>query len=201
MRQDIIDTFAKHNNLILKGVTPENNCIFMPYILMDVVLQIYQHEIKTAPLKFMANHWKKEMRRAYNRFNLPFFKPFSINQADAIGDTMEEFENYIAPELRDMKKSIVDQLSDINFTQREICAACIVCNIFARESERQWERYYDQKVFGKNKHLIDVMEYSYKIIELTCPKAVDTVPDPVVLGRLGKKIVKWTFEGPKELDW
>lgn len=110
--QEITNTYLTHLNKLGKviGTPLDQDSVFplMPFILADMVYQIYKKRIAPIPGKFEMARMKKLWLMHYNKFNKEFFASFSPDQVDAVVDYMDEFQETIANQVEIFRIEILD---------------------------------------------------------------------------------------------
>lgn len=114
----------------------------LPFLMLDCMFQIYNKEIKPVQCRHEMKHLRKVWMRNYTTLNNQFFRAFNVAQRDEVIDKMDDFENYIQNDLMIAKVAVMNELSDLDFKDANICASCMLCNIFAQSAQIVWSKVY-----------------------------------------------------------
>lgn len=114
----------------------------MPFIMMDVVYQTFKEEIMPLEaknrLKMIRQRWDKN----YRHFNHEFFRAFNKDEAVAVTDMMDEFEEYIANDLMIVKSTVMGCFDDLDFERKKVIGATMLCNIITQSANLLWHMVY-----------------------------------------------------------
>lgn len=140
-KKEIIDTALR--GVRAKRIKGESYEPIMPYLLADIMYQIYQSDI--APLKLghelkrMDSMWKTR----YRLFNRPLFSAFHPGAYDELTDLMDSVWDYLSNEITMLRANIIKQFAGIeDFNHRKIVSAFFLCHIFAQYAECAYNRTY-----------------------------------------------------------
>lgn len=200
MKEEIVRAYLKHNGYTLDKGDITDNKILLPFLLMDLVLSIYRHDILPVKMRFEMNHWKKEWRKWYNKFNQPFFRAFNREQTDVVIKYMEELESIMQEDLdlfrKELRNLIKGYCDDSNL---DICINCLTCNVITHTARLFWGMVYRQNgVETDHECLIRIQRITYNMTQ-KCYKEesdLDISKFPEVeniMNSLCDKIVKWTL--------
>ncbi len=131
MRRDIAETYLKSRGLRIKEGNIEDDQIFLPYLVMDTVYQIYCKTVKPLEVKHELKRIKNGMRDAYMRFNREFFRAFTPEMQDEIIDAMDGFDAYIADSLTITRAAVSNTVSFLDFDLQMEMTDMLLMNILA----------------------------------------------------------------------
>lgn len=134
MRREIAEAYLKSRGLRLKEGDIEDDQIFLPYLVMDTVYQIYCRTVKPLPVKHELKRMKSGMRDAYMRFNRGFFRAFTQEQQDEIIDAMDGFDAYIADTLTITRAAVSSTVSFLDFDLQMKMTDMLLMNILANSA-------------------------------------------------------------------
>lgn len=134
MRSEIAEAYLKSRGLRLKEGNLEDDQIFLPYLVMDTVYQLYCKTVKPLPVKHELKKMKNGMRDAYLRFNREFFRAFTPEMQDEIIDAMDGFDAYIADSLTITRAAVSNTVSFLDFGLQMKMTDMLLMNILANEA-------------------------------------------------------------------
>lgn len=134
MRREIAEAYLKSRGLRLKEGDIEDDQIFLPYLVMDTVYQIYCRTVKPLPVKHELKRMKSGMRDAYMRFNRGFFRAFTPEMQDEIIDAMDGFDDYIADALTITRAAVSNTVSFLDFDLQMEMTDMLLMNILANSA-------------------------------------------------------------------
>lgn len=131
-----------------KGFIPITGVGFepmMPYIMMDVVYQTFNEEIKPLKVRNELKKYRNKWSKSYDVFNHEFFSVFDQNEVSDVIDMMDEFEEFIANDVMILRSVVMNLFSDLEFEQKKVVAACTLCNIITQSAQILWGVVYRNK--------------------------------------------------------
>ena len=207
-KKEIIDTALK--GIGKARVQGDSTEPIMPYLLGDIMYQIYMKNIAKLPLRHKMKLMDSSWRQRYGLFDRPLFTYFKDGESIELTDMMDNLTDYLNDEIVLMRTRVVNVLSDIeDFNHRMNISALILCHIIAQYAECSYNRcYYTTKntSYGvieesaSNKDLCYLRDLSYKmamqyIHDLPGGEVTIYHPDMDDLFiKVAKKIYKWLEE-------
>lgn len=147
--QEMVDIFLESRGM-MKMSGPEGDVApVMPFIIMDAQYCIYRRGISRLKVRHELQRLKKRWAECYTRFNRSFFKAFNQDQQDEIIDKMDDFEEYIDDDIKNIRSEISKCFDSVPHDTREVIADCLTCNILAQSAQIIWSkvyRLYDRKM-------------------------------------------------------
>ena len=145
----------------------------MPYLLADVMYQLYLEDIPSYPLRHEMKRMSTLWRERYKHFNKPLFSQFHPTEFTEITDLMDDVYESLHNEIVMLRSNIMTMISGIeSFNTRHAVSTLIMCHIFAQYADCSYQRvYYNTKIesFGiieepaSNQDLCYLRDLSYKM--------------------------------------
>ena len=165
--KELVETYLAYHGMKRVEGKDEDLSPLLPFIMMDITLDMYLKVIKPLNCKHLMNHYRKEWKRNYDAFNARLFMCFNADQRDALTDKMDEFEEYIQNYVMIAKVQIMNCISFEPIERQEVLATCLLCSILAQSARIIWGRIY------KNDRLEDGENIYLRSIELYIKKFMD----------------------------
>ena len=137
----LVDTYMAH--LGYRRIAGHGADPILPFFMLDVMLSIFNKEIKPVECKHKLKQIKKQWKAIYDRFNGEFFSLFNYDETSDIIDLMDSFDEYINNDVVMTKVSIMSVLpQSMSFEDRNILASASLCNIMAQSAQIIWKNIY-----------------------------------------------------------
>ena len=207
-KKEVVDTALRGlGKTRVQGNTTEP---IMPYLLADIMFQLFDKNIAPIPFKHELKQMKCRWIKRYKRFNKPVFSAFKETEYTELTDLMDEVYDYLSNEIVMLRSKIMLVISGIPFFEvKQNIANLIMCHIFAEYADCCYQRvYYNVKkeYFGtieeptSNEDLCYLRDLSYKmaiqIIKETPGGDLEysKVDMQSMFALIAKKIYKWLEE-------
>jgi hypothetical protein len=145
----------------------------MPYLLSDIMSQIYYKDIAGLRHKHRMKEMDKNWRKRYAIFIRPVFSLFKEEDKCELTDLMDSVYDNLSNEITMLRAKIMEALSGIDdFERKKVVSSLLLCHIFAQYAECSYNRcYYTVKStsFGiieepaSNKDLCYLRDHSYNM--------------------------------------
>ena len=206
-RSELVDTALKGvGKARVSGDTFEP---IMPYLLADIMYQIYIKAVHKNSLKHKMKQMDTCWRKRYGLFNRPIFSCFEDAGVE-LTDMMDSVYQMLENDITLMRTRIVGVLNEIDkFEDKMLVASLILCHIFAEYAECSYGNCYYRtvktfdgykEVKDSNKDLCYLRDLSYKMAFQyikDLPGGEITIYHPSMddlFGRVAKKIYGWLKE-------
>ena len=137
---ELVNKFLDHRGYSkIKG---ESLLPIMPYIVMDVVYNMYNKTIRPIPAKHKLKKLKTTWEEAYNRFDRVFLAAFTEDEQDEIIDRMDDLEAYIANAKTIAEIQTMNCFSFLSLEQQKVLACANVCNLLTHYAGEIWKAVY-----------------------------------------------------------
>jgi hypothetical protein len=207
-KQEIVDTALKGvGKTRVQGNSMEP---IMPYLLADIMYQIYTKDIGPIKLRHELKQMDDKWRKRYKLFNRPLFAFFPAESKDKLTDLMDSVGDHLANEVTMLRAGVMTAVGGIeDFDKRRIVSSFLLCHIFAQYAESSYQRcFYTLKhlSFGtieepaSNKDLCYLRDLSYDmamqyIKEIPGGELVINYGNmDSIFGLVAKKIYGWLKE-------
>lgn len=160
----IPEKYLKHYNL--KLIDNESGWhVLLPFLVIDVMQQIFYKEINVLPFKHELNHARKAISKEYKEFNSLFWKIFNQEETDRIIDIMDEFTSAVEDSITIARVQIMNEMKDMSTEQQKICSAMDMCNILSKLANIFWQNIFGAVAHMKSgdKHITGIEHYTKKL--------------------------------------
>lgn len=169
--REIVDTALKGiGKTRVQGDTLEP---IMPYLLADIMYQLFDKNISKLPLKHKLVQMRTMWLKKYKHFNKPIFSCFKESDYTEVTDLMDNVYDYLSNEITMLRSSIMLVIGNIDsFEDKKNISTLIMCHVFAQYADCTYQRvYYKTKTesFGiieepvSNPDLCYLRDLSYKM--------------------------------------
>lgn len=137
---ELVNKFLQHRGYSeIKG---ESLLPIMPYIVMDVVYNMYNKTIRPIPARHKLKKLKTTWEDAYNRFDRVFLAAFTPDEQNEIMDKMDSLEDYIANAKTIALVQTMNCFSFLTLEQQQVLACANVCNLLTHYAAQIWSNVY-----------------------------------------------------------
>ena len=183
---EIVDKYLAH--IHYTKVSGDSILPVMPFIVMDVVYNMYSKTIRPVPAKHKVKLLKRKWEESYNRFDRMFLAAFTPDEQDEVFDRIDNLEDYIANYKTIAEVQTMNCFSFLDLEHQKVLACANICNILTHYAAQTWsicyknfdrfkgtkkagERYY--KMDGKIYKEIDTRNKDLDTIEYASEKFMD----------------------------
>ena len=170
-KREIVETALKGiGKTRVQGDTTEP---IMPYLLADIMYQLFDKNINPLPLRHELKQMRKRWTLRYKTFNKPVFSAFKETEFTELTDLMDNVYDYLSNEIVMLRSQIMLVVEGVeSFETRQIIADLIMCHIFAEYADCTYQRVYyktKKESFGiieepvSNPDLCYLRDLSYKM--------------------------------------
>ncbi len=135
--RELIQAYIKKTGVLKRG-SEDNPMPLLPFLIMDIQYQIFCKEIRPVECRHQMNRYKHIWAENYNRFNQRFFRAFTPEQVEAVGDMMEGYEEYVANDVMIARVALMNELSDEDFSTQQLLSAVLLCNTLVQCASIVW---------------------------------------------------------------
>lgn len=186
----------------------------MPYLLGDVMYQIYVNDVSHLKLSHKMKQMSGRWIQRYTHFNKPIFSAFPTTDYDELTDMMDSVNETLSNEIMMLRSGVMQTLSGVeDFERKKAITSMLLCHMFAQYAESSYRlSYFDireiingrvrfvKTISLSNPDLCFLRDLSYKMAiqyiketpggELQL-EAVDLQP---IFNLIAKKIYNWLKE-------
>ena len=183
---EIVDKYLSH--IHYTKVSGDSILPVMPFIVMDVVYNMYHKTIRPVPAKHRLAKLKKTWEECYSRFDRMFLAAFTPDEQDEVFDRIDDLENYIANHKTIAEVQTMNCFSFLDLEHQKVLACANICNLLTHYAAQTWtvcyknfdrmkgkqkpgERYY--KMEGRLYKEIDTHNSDLEKIEYVSEKFMD----------------------------
>ena len=175
--------------------------LIAPYILMDVAYSSYRKHIEPINVTGRAKQIRGYWRKAYNQFNSQIFLPFKPEEYEDIVSLMDDIEEYLSGEVKDLEDAIVAYLDGKIEYDKDVVASALLTNILSQASNEliciASEGLSGQP--AKSRELDAIRVWCIKFVNEFLPieGTINTSEDEAVCNAvlaLSNKIAQWIFK-------
>lgn len=160
--RDVVEAYLKHNGL--KIIAGEYGCtdVLYPFLLMDLQYGIYEKEIKGLECRHLMKRAKSKWRDAFDLFSRSFFAAFTPDQADRIGDMMDDYRKWMEGSLMVARVAVMNAIGERDFEEQKLLSACLLCNCLAQCAQIVWGTIFkdEHRRAETNRYIEDVARAS-----------------------------------------
>ena len=157
---ELVNKFLLHRGF--SKIQGESLLPIMPYIVMDVVYNMYNKTIRPIPAKHQLKRLKKTWEDAYNRFDRTFLAAFSPDEQDEIMDKMDSLEEYIANAKTVAEVQTMNCFDHLAINQQSVIACANVCNLLTHYAGQIWSAVYKNYDRSKGHRRPGIQYYEIK---------------------------------------
>lgn len=207
-RREIVDTALKGvNKVCVQGNTNEP---IMPYLLADIMYQLFDEGVNSIQLKHRVRQMSKMWKQRYKHFNKPVFYYFKESEYIELTDLMDDLYDKLANEIIMLRSKIMLVLTGIDsFEHKQAISTLILCHIFAQYANCSYQNVFykiTHKSFGdieepeSNPDLCYLRDLSYKMAMEYIKQIpggeleLNNVDMSSMFSVIAKKIYKWLEE-------
>ena len=140
-KKQIVETALK--GVGMKRVEGESTEPIMPYLLADVMYQLYQKDVIPANLRHKMRYMHKMWIQKYSHFNKKIFTYFKPEEYTEITDLMDSVGDYLSNEITMLRSQIMMILLNIDsFQDKRVISTLLMCHIFAQYAECSYNKVY-----------------------------------------------------------
>ena len=157
---ELVNKFLLHRGF--SKIQGESLLPIMPYIVMDVVYNMYNKTIRPIPAKHQLKRLKKTWEDAYNRFDRTFLAAFTQDEQDEIMDKMDSLEEYIANAKAIAEIQTMNCFDHLAIDQQSVIACANVCNLLTHYAGQIWSAVYKNYDRSKGHRRPGIQYYEIK---------------------------------------
>lgn len=157
---ELVNKFLQHRGF--SKIQGESLLPIMPYIVMDVVYNMYNKTIRPIPAKHELKRLKKTWEDAYNRFDRTFLAAFTTDEQDEIMDKMDDLEEYIANAKTIAEVQTMNCFDFLTLEQQKVLACANVCNLLTHYAGQIWSNIYKNYDLSKGRRKPGYQYYEIK---------------------------------------
>ena len=217
-KRELINKYCEcQDSTLIQGNSAEP---LLPFLLGDAIYTIFAKDIAPLDLprreKIIRNHWAAN----YNMFNRPFFQAIGVSNYDQLTDLMDDFEEYIALNMMQLRSELMLLLQDVPFERRSLIVSSLLCHVLAQAAQCAFGNVYkSQSVVGtvrgrnlivekprKNRHLDAINQDAFRLANIWHCDMSNNLQDPnktkgipAAINALCRKIYRWVEEDNNKL--
>lgn len=177
MRVALIEKYLESIGMKLgKGDMAHTRCM-IPFLLMDIVLDIYSKDIATLNLKFKIKQIRNMIGIKYREYNSEVFCRFTDEEKDELIDDMDKMCRYVADDITRLKSVFMKSCDDLPFEQKKALAGAMACGVVCtyaqtvyRDTFLHKSRFHRQLQETNNERIDAVANACYRFMEEYKPK-------------------------------
>ena len=140
-KKEVVDTALRGiGKTRVQGNTTEP---IMPYLLADIMYQLFDKNISPLSLKHELKQMKKMWMQKYKHFNKPVFSAFKESEFTELTDLMDDVYDYLSNEIVMLRSKTMLVIEGIeSFETKQAVSNLIMCHIFAEYADCCYQRVY-----------------------------------------------------------
>ena len=146
---EIVEKYLAH--IGYSKVSGESILPVMPFIVMDVVYNMYNKTIRPLEAKHELKRLKSDWEKAYDRFDRMFLAAFTQEEQDEIIDKMDSLEEYISNAKAIAEIQTMNCFDFLTLEQQKVLACANISNLLTHYSLEIWKAVYKNYDRAKSK--------------------------------------------------
>ena len=103
----------------------------IPFIVLDIVYDLYGKYIRPLDVKFKLNQIKKLWKKSYDTINKDFFAHFSPDEIDWVIDFMDDFTTYLHNDITILRIQMLTQMNGIDDNGKDVVVAASLAGMLS----------------------------------------------------------------------
>lgn len=137
---ELVNKFLLHRGF--SKIQGESLLPVLPFLVMDVVYNMYNKTLRPIPAKHSLKKWKTIWEEAYNRFDRTFLAAFTSDEQDELMDKMDSLEDYISNARTVVEIQTMNCFPSAPIEKQKILACINVCNLLTHYAGQLWCAIY-----------------------------------------------------------